>query len=141
MANNTRTTILDLSQVRLPVTFNQKVISSSPWIRSFQDNNKTTANSTVTSSGNSTTSSSDNLPELHIASSVSTRPQPTTFVERDIFQRLHTSTTRKVGESPLAESPPQILSPKITATVVTQETKAKKPRWSMMNKKNALAAA
>lgn len=92
--------------------------------------------SPVNSSGNSTTSSSDNLPEIQMAPKDSNRPQPLTFAEKDIFQRLHTSTTRKLGEAPLS-SPPK---PKVIAQVATQEVKPKKQRWSFLNKRNSIAA-
>jgi len=103
--------------------------------------------SPVNSSGNSTTSSSDNLemamaPEHPVQESQNTdRPQPTTYVEKDIFQRLHTSTTRKIGEAPIMDSVP--VKAQVTATVVAQEQKEKpkKARWSLMGKRTSIAAA
>lgn len=96
--------------------------------------------SPVNSSGNSTTSSTDHLPEM--APAASNRPQPLTFAEKDIFQRLHTSTTRKVGEAPIYDSPP--VKPTATATATAtevQETKPKKQRWSFLGKRNTIAAS
>lgn len=99
--------------------------------------------SPVVSSGNSTTSnSSDNL-EIAGPSNpkrVSLRPQPIVYAEKDIFDRLHTSTTRKLGEAPLYDSPPvHLKSP--SATVVAQAPKAKKQRWSLLGKRNSAAIA
>jgi hypothetical protein len=95
--------------------------------------------SPVVSSGNSTTSnSSDNLeiPVTQNSKRVSQRPQPIVYAEQDIFDRLHTSTTRKLGEAPLHDSPP-IREKASVAPVVAQEVKAKKQRWSLLGKKNA----
>ncbi|KAH8776989.1 hypothetical protein BGZ57DRAFT_359805 [Hyaloscypha finlandica] len=95
--------------------------------------------SPVVSSGNSTTSnSSDNLeiPVTQNSKRVSQRPQPIVYAEQDIFDRLHTSTTRKLGEAPLYDSPP-IREKASVAPVVAQEVKAKKQRWSLLGKKNA----
>ena len=97
--------------------------------------------SPVVSSGNSTTSnSSDNLeiPVTQNSKRVSQRPQPIVYAEQDIFDRLHTSTTRKLGEAPLYDSPP-IREKASVAPVVAQEVKAKKQRWSLLGKKNAAA--
>jgi hypothetical protein len=97
--------------------------------------------SPVVSSGNSTTSnSSDNLEIATTQNSkrVSQRPQPIVYAEQDIFDRLHTSTTRKLGEAPLYDSPP-IREKAPVAAVVAQEVKAKKQRWSLLGKKNAAA--
>ncbi|KUJ14396.1 uncharacterized protein LY89DRAFT_137942 [Mollisia scopiformis] len=101
--------------------------------------------SPVVSSGNSTNSNSsaENL-EIAPASKsnrLSSRPQPIVYAEKDIFDRLHTSTTRKVGEAPLYDAPPPMKT-KTPTTVVTQETtKPKKQRWSILGKKNATATA
>jgi hypothetical protein len=95
--------------------------------------------SPVVSSGNSTTSnSSDNLEIAATQNSkrVSQRPQPIVYGEQDIFDRLHTSTTRKLGEAPLYDSPP-IREKAPVAAVVAREVKAKKQRWSLLGKKNA----
>ncbi|KAF4621642.1 hypothetical protein G7Y89_g14506 [Cudoniella acicularis] len=89
------------------------------------------------SSGNSSTSSSENLeiaqaPKLD---QVSQRPQAIVYAEKDIFERLHTSTTRKLGEAPLYDSPPvEIKTP--ATNVVALEQKQKKSRWSLMSKKS-----
>jgi hypothetical protein len=62
------------------------------------------------------------------------------YEERDIFDRLHTSTTRKLGEAPLYDSPhykPVVVKgPMATTNVVAQEPKPKKQRWSLIGKKN-----
>jgi hypothetical protein len=113
--------------------------------------------SPVISSGNSATSdSSDNLeisvvpnPHYHIPkrpdsirtnSNISnrmSRPQPITYAEKDIFSRLHTSTTRKLGEAPLYDSPPVVIkTATATASPVAPEPKQKKQRWSLLGKKN-----
>lgn len=95
------------------------------------------------SSGNSTNSrSSENLemgqhftkPRRH-----SERPQPTVYGEQDIFDGLHTSTTRKLGEAPLYDSPPEPLRPVIKTTVTASAAKPKKQRWSLLGKKNTPA--
>jgi hypothetical protein len=60
------------------------------------------------------------------------------YAEKDIFDRLHTSTTRKLGEAPLYDSPPVLAkTPVATTTVVPQ--KQKKQRWSLLGKKNNAA--
>jgi len=97
--------------------------------------------SPVVSSGNSTTSnSSDNLeiPVTKNSKRISQRPQPIVYAEKDIFERLHTSTTRKLGEAPLHDSPPVHVKAPVT-TVVAQDAKPKKQRWSLLGKKNSAA--
>lgn len=71
---------------------------------------------------------------------VSQRPQPIVYAEKDIFDRLHTSTTRKLGEAPLYDSPPPKV-PIATAKPIVQVEKPKKSRWSLMGKKNNAAIA
>ena len=97
--------------------------------------------SPVVSSGNSTSSnSSDNL-EIAVTQKskhASHRPQPIVYADQDIFDRLHTSTTRKLGEAPLYDSPP-IREKAPLAKVVAQEVKPKKQRWSLLGKKNSAA--
>lgn len=99
--------------------------------------------SPVVSSGNSTNSNSsaENLEIAHASNSKnpSNRPQPIVYAEKDIFDRLHTSTTRKVGEAPLYDSPPPSKPKTPTSTVVAQEIKPKKQRWSILGKKNTTA--
>jgi hypothetical protein len=87
--------------------------------------------SPVVSSGNSTSSNSSEPLEMP-----KRKPEGHNYPERDIFQRLHTSTTRKIGEAPLHDSPPvPVKSP--TAPVVTDlKQKNKRSRWSMLGKKN-----
>jgi hypothetical protein len=96
--------------------------------------------SPIVSSGNSTNSNSsaENLeiaPASNNPNRYMHRPQPIVYAEKDIFDRLHTSTTRKVGEAPLYDSPPPVKI-KTPTTVVTQETKPKKARWSILGKKS-----
>lgn len=93
--------------------------------------------SPVVSSGNSTTSnSSDNLEMPQNPNRMSSRPQPMVYTEKDIFDRLHTSTTRKLGEAPISDSSPVFTkAPVVTATAVPQQ-KQKKQRWSLLGKKN-----
>ncbi|KAG9233683.1 hypothetical protein BJ875DRAFT_36934 [Amylocarpus encephaloides] len=103
--------------------------------------------SPVESSGNSTTSnSSDHLeipsgskrPSARSQRVSSYRPQPTVYVEKDIFDRLHTSTTRKLGEAPLYDTPPSpIKAPTVNSQPIVPPH-AKKPRWSLMGKKNTV---
>jgi hypothetical protein len=62
------------------------------------------------------------------------------YAEKDIFERLHTSTTRKLGEAPLYDSPPMPIKSAVTKVVV-QEQKQKKQRWSLMGKRNSAAVA
>ena len=99
--------------------------------------------SPVVSSGNSTTSNSSDHLEIAVAPNanpdrMSIRPLPMVYPEKDIFERLHTSTTRKLGEAPLSDGPPEVAKP--IANIVAQE-KPKKSRWSLMGKKNAAAIA
>jgi len=97
--------------------------------------------SPVVSSGNSTTSnSSDNLEIAATQNSkrVSHRPQPIVYAEQDIFDRLHTSTTRKLGEAPLYDSPP-VREKGPVAAVIAQAAKPKKQRWSLLGKRNSAA--
>ena len=99
--------------------------------------------SPVVSSGNSTTSNSSENLEMKIASNpnrMSQRPQPIVYAEKDIFDRLHTSTTRKLGEAPLYDSP-HIRSRAPTANLVAPEPKPKRARWSLMGKRNSAAVA
>ncbi|KAF8862583.1 hypothetical protein BDZ45DRAFT_191435 [Acephala macrosclerotiorum] len=99
--------------------------------------------SPVVSSGNSTNSNSSaenlEIAPINKSNRLSTRPQPTVYAEKDIFDRLHTSTTRKLGEAPVLDSPPPVKPKTPTATVVAQETKPKKQRWSLLGKKNTTA--
>ncbi|RDL31425.1 Uncharacterized protein BP5553_09634 [Venustampulla echinocandica] len=68
----------------------------------------------------------------------SQRPQPVVYAEKDIFERLHTSTTRKIGEAPLYDSPPSPVKGSVATTTVApavEERKPKKSRWSLLGKK------
>ncbi|CZR63928.1 uncharacterized protein PAC_13825 [Phialocephala subalpina] len=99
--------------------------------------------SPVVSSGNSTNSNSsaENLEIAPVKNSNrhSHRPQPIVYAEKDIFDRLHTSTTRKLGEAPVLDAPPPVKPKTPTSTIVAQETKPKKQRWSILGKKNTTA--
>ncbi|TVY75810.1 hypothetical protein LSUE1_G006559 [Lachnellula suecica] len=110
--------------------------------------------SPAVSSGNSTSSDSEDHLEISVApnnnyhiprrpASVRTnshnsnrmsRPQPIVYAEKDIFTRLHTSTTRKLGEAPLYDSPPTLMKSPVATT--RQEPKPKKQRWSLLGKRN-----
>ncbi|KAL2065610.1 hypothetical protein VTL71DRAFT_3280, partial [Oculimacula yallundae] len=106
--------------------------------------------SPVVSSGTSTNSnSSDNLeiagpstrrPAMNGTRSDKSVPQGTVFAEQDIFDRLHTSTARKLGEAPVLDGPaPRQIRTPTAAPVVEQ--KQKKQRWSLLGKKNSVAVS
>ena len=96
--------------------------------------------SPVVSSGNSTTSnSSDNLEMPQNPSRMSVRPQPIVYAEQDVFDRLHTSTTRKLGEAPVYDSPPTLTKTPVATTAAAPQQKQKKQRWSVLGKKNNTA--
>jgi hypothetical protein len=105
--------------------------------------------SPVISSGNSTSSNSSSqnleMPTMPTKPNrQSQRLQPMVYAEKDIFQRLHTSTTRKIGEAPLCDSPPVpvvVNNPMTTADVVAQEQKQKRQRWSLRGKRNTATIA
>ncbi|KAF7937974.1 uncharacterized protein EAE97_007770 [Botrytis byssoidea] len=69
--------------------------------------------------------------------------QPVIFQNHDILQRLHTSTTRKLGEAPTLKAPiveVQVPKPVVVAPVTQKEPVAVAPlaksRWSRMGKKD-----
>ncbi|KAF7915074.1 uncharacterized protein EAE98_011397 [Botrytis deweyae] len=69
--------------------------------------------------------------------------QPVVFHNYDILQRLHTSTTRKLGEAPILKAPTaevQVPKPVVVAPVAQKKPVAVAPlaesRWSRMGKKN-----
>ncbi|RDW77672.1 hypothetical protein BP6252_05725 [Coleophoma cylindrospora] len=100
----------------------------------------------VVSSGNSTNSnsnSSENLemPEKPNQNRMSLRPQPNVYAEQDIFDRLHTSTTRKLGEAPLYDSPPPVVMKTAVSSSKAIDQPPKKSRWSLRAKKNSAAIA
>lgn len=109
--------------------------------------------SPVVSSGNSTNSnnSSDNLeiagtkrpavPESQITRGESGKPQGTVFAEQDIFDRLHTSTQRKLGEAPRHDTAPGPQPRTLTKLAPVVEVKQKKQRWSLLGRKNTAAVA
>ncbi len=101
--------------------------------------------SPVVSSGNSTTSnSSENLEIAPNPNRMSLRPQPVVYQEKDIFDRLHTSTTRKVGEAPISDKPIEkvkLPGPHVIVKSTPPANKPKKERWSVLGKKNAAAVA
>ncbi|KAH6716132.1 hypothetical protein BKA61DRAFT_631602 [Leptodontidium sp. MPI-SDFR-AT-0119] len=68
-------------------------------------------------------------------------PQGTVFAEQDIFDRLHTSTARKLGEAPLYDSPPGPKPRTPTKAAPVVEQKQKKQRWSLLGKKNTSAVS
>jgi hypothetical protein len=61
------------------------------------------------------------------------------YVEKDIFDRLHTSTTRKLGEAPIHESPPVLAKTPMATTTAVPQPRQKKQRWSLLGKKNNAA--
>jgi hypothetical protein len=69
----------------------------------------------------------------------SVRPQPIVYAEQDVFDRLHTSTTRKLGEAPLYDSPPTMTKAPVAATTAVPQQKQKKQRWSLLGKKHNTA--
>ena len=120
---------------------------SHPFFRSIsgvQLNKRLTSNaevSPVVSSGNSTTSnSSDHLEMPQNADRMSYRPQPIVYAEQDIFDKLHTSTTRKLGEAPLHDSSLVGTKAPVAATTAVPQQKQKKNRWSLLGKRNSISA-
>lgn len=106
--------------------------------------------SPVNSKAPSSASSSSDL-GLDIGARTPRRPlpsdafkhQPVIFQNHDILQRLHTSTTRKLGEAPILKAPTvEVQVPKPVAVApVTQKKPVEvvplaKSRWSRMGKKN-----
>ncbi|TGO61956.1 hypothetical protein BCON_0023g00140 [Botryotinia convoluta] len=101
------------------------------------------ATSQTTSPGNSkapSSSSSSSDLGLEIGARAPRRPlpsdafkhQPVVFQNHDILQRLHTSTTRKLGEAPIVKAPTvevQVPKPVVVAPVA-------KSRWSRKGKKD-----
>ena len=92
--------------------------------------NKYTEASPFHSSGNS--SRSDSSEPIEFPNS---KPQGTTFVPVNVFDSLHTSTTRKLGEAPQRSGPP--VEVKTPAAVVTVKKPSKRTRWSIMRKKTS----
>ena len=68
----------------------------------------------------------------------SNRPRPIVYSEQDVFDRLHTSTNRKLGEAPLYGSPPVKPKARIATITVPEKTleKPEKRGWSFLGKKN-----
>ncbi|XMA14968.1 hypothetical protein WAI453_007759 [Rhynchosporium graminicola] len=106
--------------------------------------------SPVISSSNSTKSnnSSDILeiavdstgrPKPNRTRSKESGPQGTVFVQQDIFDRLHTSTSRKVGEAPILDGPAP--RPRVRTSTPAVEQKQKKQRWSLLGKRNTAAVS
>jgi hypothetical protein len=98
------------------------------------------------SSGNSTTSSSSDPLEITTVpdqrrKSMPLRPTPIVYEEKDIFDRLHTSTTRKLGEAPLYDSPPVVVKGPMASLPAKEAKVEKKNRWSLMGKKNTSSIA
>jgi len=102
------------------------------------------------SSGHSTTSSSSenlemrpsNRPKMEERQSsyTSHRLQPVVYAEKDIFDRLHTSKDRKLGEAPILDAPPP-RAPLVHAAVAAAPVKAKKNRWSLLGKRKSAVVA
>ncbi|TEY41048.1 hypothetical protein BOTCAL_0405g00060 [Botryotinia calthae] len=89
----------------------------------------------------SSSSSSASL-GLKIGASAPRRPlpsdafkhQPVAFLNHNILQRLHKSTTRKLGEAPILKAP--IVEVQAPKPVVVAPAVQKKSRWSRMGKQN-----
>ncbi|KAF7914016.1 uncharacterized protein EAF01_000422 [Botrytis porri] len=107
--------------------------------------------SPVNSKAPSSASSSSDI-GLEITAKIPRRPllsdafkhQPVIFQNHDILQRLHTSTTRKLGEAPNIQAPivevpvpePAVVAPVAqTKPVVVAVAPVAKSRWSRMGKK------
>ncbi|KAM0132957.1 hypothetical protein ACHAP3_006246 [Botrytis cinerea] len=94
-------------------------------------------NSKVPSSSSSSTSLG-----LEIGASAPRRPLPSdafehqavAFPNNNILQRLHKSTTRKLGEAPILKAP--IVEVQVPKPVVVTPVVQKKSRWSRMGKQN-----
>lgn len=70
--------------------------------------------------------------------------QPVVYAEKDIFDRLHTNTKRKLGEAPISTTKPVEIKKPVAApvaAVVAQDQKEKKQRWSLRGKRRASAIA
>ncbi|KAG9244827.1 hypothetical protein BJ878DRAFT_567234 [Calycina marina] len=99
--------------------------------------------SPLVSSGSSSSSGSSD--HLQIATNARPKrkhslPIPTYFAEKDVFDRLHTSTTRKLGEAPLYDHPPPTAFKQAAVAKVTQYP-PKRMRWSLMGKKHSSTVA
>jgi hypothetical protein len=69
------------------------------------------------------------------------RPTPIVYEEKDIFDRLHTSTTRKLGEAPLYDKPPVVIKGPMATLAKEAKVEKKKNRWSLMGKKTTSSIA
>ena len=89
----------------------------------------------------SSSSSSTSL-GLEIGASAPRRPLPSdafehqavAFPNNNILQRLHKSTTRKLGEAPILKAP--IVEVQMPKPVVVTPVVQRKSRWSRMGKQN-----
>jgi len=98
------------------------------------------------SSGHSTTSSSSENLEMKPShrpqmeerqpSFASHRLQPVVYAEKDIFDRLHTSKLRKLGEAPILDTPPPRALLVHTGSAEAP-VKTKKNRWSLLGKRKS----
>ncbi|CZT04644.1 uncharacterized protein RCO7_05528 [Rhynchosporium graminicola] len=143
------------SKVQSEGTFSTNLHQASLSLSAFQaqiDNRLTSSldASPVISSSNSTKSnnSSDILeiavdstgrPKPNRTRSKESGPQGTVFVQQDIFDRLHTSTSRKVGEAPILDGPAP--RPRVRTSTPAVEQKQKKQRWSLLGKRNTAAVS
>lgn len=123
------------------------VEQSYPFFRSISAariNNGLTSDTVVSlavSSSNSTHSNSSDQDHDHFEMAqktghMSDRPQPIVYAVKDIFDKLHTSTTRKLGEAPLYDSPPVLFKTAVATTMHVSQDKPKRSRWSLMGRKN-----
>jgi hypothetical protein len=93
---------------------------------------------TMGSENSADSKSSDNL-EIGMASRSNGnpyRPQAIVYAESNVFERLHRSTTRKVGEAPLSKAPPPAATKQTTTAVNTVVGETKKQRWSLLGKRS-----
>ncbi|KAG4027092.1 hypothetical protein MFRU_033g00620 [Monilinia fructicola] len=67
------------------------------------------------------------------------RPEPVVFEDHDIFSRLHTSTTRKLGEAPLMTAPQVHLPRPASVLVAPAPAPLKKNRWATSMRKHTSA--
>jgi len=121
-------------------SYNDSGVGSSVGPSPLGSNQASEEASPVMSSGNST-SSSDNLEMAQYPNRLSTRQQPIVYAEKDIFDKLHTSTTRKLGEAPLSDSPPVVTTTPAAVSPAAAQPKPKKNRWSLLGKRHSTIAA
>jgi hypothetical protein len=63
------------------------------------------------------------------------------YTQKDIFDSLHTSTIRKVGEAPISPSPSITASAPVVPPLLDPEKQQKKKRWMMKGKNREIGVA